>query len=101
MRFFTNIGLLAVMLLTTHIAFGSGNDADTSKRLPLFSNFVFQPQNSLQVNTRQFRAGLLYDVEDKKIVWQKEMNSSFPIASLTKMMVALLTVEDVHAGKIH
>lgn len=47
----------------------------------------------------EIRAGLLYDTETKKIVWQKDMFYAYPIASLTKMMVALLAVEDIRAGK--
>ncbi len=45
------------------------------------------------------KAGLLYDVESKKIIWEKEMNRAFPIASLTKIMVALLAMEDITDGK--
>jgi D-alanyl-D-alanine carboxypeptidase len=106
MSFFKNvfskgIGLLllfASILISTMVS-ASDNDADTIKRFPLFTNFVYQPENSMQVNTRHFRAGLLYDVENKKIVWEKQMNSVYPIASLTKMMVALLTIEDIKAEK--
>lgn len=47
----------------------------------------------------EIRAGLLYDVKRDRIVWQKDMDNAFPIASLTKMMVGLLAVEDVEAGK--
>ncbi len=64
-------------------------------------SFIYEPIPGVQANEREMKAGLLYDLENKKIVWQKEMNTSFPIASLTKMMVALLTVEDVRAGKIN
>src|SRR5437868_5448759 len=32
------------------------------------------------------RAGLLFDVKEKKITWEKDMKTSYPIASLTKMM---------------
>jgi serine-type D-Ala-D-Ala carboxypeptidase (penicillin-binding protein 5/6) len=45
------------------------------------------------------KAGLLFDVKQKKITWEKEMKNTYPIASLTKMMVALLTVEDIKNGK--
>jgi D-alanyl-D-alanine carboxypeptidase len=41
------------------------------------------------------RAGLLYDTEKEVVVWSKNMHSAYPIASLTKMMVALLAAEDV------
>lgn len=45
------------------------------------------------------KAGLLYDVESRKIIWEKKMNSAFPIASLTKMMVALIAMEDIKDAK--
>lgn len=41
------------------------------------------------------RAGLLYDAVTQKVVWEKDMHYAYPIASLTKMMVALLTVEAI------
>ena len=63
------------------------------------NEFVYQPDTNLQVNEGEIRAGLLYDAVNQKIVWEKNMSSSHPIASLTKMMVALLAVEDVRAGK--
>ena len=52
----------------------------------------------LEVQESEVRAGLLYDVENKKVIWQKNMQSAYPIASLTKMMVALLTIEDIKSG---
>ena len=45
------------------------------------------------------RAGLLYDREKNLIVWQKDMHYAYPIASLTKMMVALLATEDIKLQK--
>jgi D-alanyl-D-alanine carboxypeptidase (penicillin-binding protein 5/6) len=48
----------------------------------------------------EFRAGLLYDAERRVVVWEKNMHLTYPIASLTKMMVALLTAEDVRSGKV-
>lgn len=60
--------------------------------LELIPDFV--PQENI------IKAGLLYDVETRKIVWEKNMNVAFPIASLTKMMVALLTLEDLKEEKI-
>ena len=63
-------------------------------------SFILQPEAGIRANEHAMKAGLLYDLENKKIVWQKEMNTPFPIASLTKMMVALLAVEDIRQGKI-
>lgn len=54
----------------------------------------------LVANEQQIRAGLLYDVERGKIVWQKDLDYAYPIASLTKMMVGLLAMEDINSGKV-
>ena len=78
---------------------------DSSSTILNFYNtagsFIYRPDLNIHVNEHEMKAGLLYDLDSKRVVWQKDMNTSYPIASLTKMMVALLTVEDVHAGKIN
>lgn len=51
-------------------------------------------------NEGEIRAGLLYDTERGKIVWEKGVEAAYPIASLTKMMVGLLAIEDIRAGKV-
>ncbi len=48
----------------------------------------------------EVRAGLLFDIERNAIVWQKDMDYAYPIASLTKMMVGLLAMEDLAAGNV-
>lgn len=48
----------------------------------------------------QMRAGLLYDINENRIVFHKNLDQSLPIASVTKMMVALITAEHVEQGKI-
>jgi serine-type D-Ala-D-Ala carboxypeptidase (penicillin-binding protein 5/6) len=42
----------------------------------------------------------LYDLFSDTILWEKNMHKAYPIASLTKMMVGLLVIEDIYAGKI-
>ncbi|MDX9785777.1 MAG: LysM peptidoglycan-binding domain-containing protein [Desulfobacterales bacterium] len=54
----------------------------------------------VQIQDHAVRAGLLYDLSTDTVVWNKNMHQAYPIASLTKMMVGLLAVEDIHAGKI-
>jgi serine-type D-Ala-D-Ala carboxypeptidase (penicillin-binding protein 5/6) len=54
----------------------------------------------IKVNDRIVRGGLLYDMSSDSIIWQKNMYQAFPIASLTKMMVCFLALEDIHAGKV-
>ncbi len=74
--------------------------ADTSNVLPTaLSNAVIDRHNLIPYQEHEVKAGLLYDAVNKKIVWQKNMDMQLPIASLTKMMVALLAVEDIRAGK--
>ncbi len=102
-RNFAIMALLAMMLPC--YAGAAGPDRDDSLIVPDFSlmakQFAYQPDTTFRVNESEIRAGLLYDVVNKKIIWQKNMGSPYPIASLTKMMVALLTVEDVRAGKFN
>lgn len=64
-----------------------------------------QPKSDLrpptvQINDQAVRAGLLYDLSTDTVVWNKNMHHTYPIASLTKMMVGLLVFEDIRAGKI-
>jgi len=56
--------------------------------------------SSLAYEPTLFKAGLIYDYTENKLVWEKNLNQQFPIASLSKMMVALITMEQVQAGKI-
>ena len=39
------------------------------------------------------RAGLLFDLDDGRILWQRNPDARLHIASLTKMMTALLAVK--------
>ncbi|MBP6335497.1 MAG: LysM peptidoglycan-binding domain-containing protein [Bacteroidia bacterium] len=93
-------GLGIILFSMTSTANGGALPADTVSTMLTTSAIPVsvQPETSLIVNESEVRAGLLYDVENKKIIWQKNLNSAYPIASLTKMMVALLAVEDVRKG---
>ncbi len=63
------------------------------------TNDSFQPVE-ISLNDKSIRAGLLYDVSSDSVVWGKNTNQAFPIASLTKMMVALIAIEDIFEGKV-
>ena len=78
---------------------GSNDTISAIDYTGLSNRFNVFPAPSLGVNENEVKAGLLYDVVNNRIVWEKNLNSAFPIASLTKMMVALLTIEDINAGK--
>jgi D-alanyl-D-alanine carboxypeptidase len=44
------------------------------------------------------RAGILFDLTSGRVLWQRDATRRLPIASLTKMMTALLTVEAAPPG---
>ncbi|MBK5286661.1 MAG: serine hydrolase [Bacteroidia bacterium] len=97
------IALCAFALLCQPSFAGNAGDPendDSTKTANIATLFAIHPDTNILLNENLVRAGLLYDMDQKKIVWEKKMDVAFPIASLTKMMVALLTVEDIRAGKI-
>lgn len=62
-------------------------------------HFVIERAEGIAVREGEVRAGLMYDAEKSMVVWEKDMFYAYPIASLTKMMVALLATEDVRNGE--
>src|SRR5438105_608208 len=99
--FFSVVALCGMLSAFQAVAFKPPANEDSLKSTTLVTPFTFEPDSNVFVDQTHLKAGLLYDVQNQKIVWQKDMNKTYPIASLTKMMVALLTVEDIHAGKVH
>jgi serine-type D-Ala-D-Ala carboxypeptidase (penicillin-binding protein 5/6) len=79
--------------------FANAKGPDTLQYVPA-DNFQSSIIPGLVADENEIRAGLLYDVSRNTIVWQKDMDYSYPIASLTKMMVGLLAIEDIEAGNI-
>jgi D-alanyl-D-alanine carboxypeptidase len=77
-----------------------GTNASANTAAVHSAAFTLQLDTNVRPNANLVRAGLLYDMDQKKIVWEKKMDVAFPMASLTKMMVALITVEDIRSGKI-
>lgn len=45
------------------------------------------------------RAGLLFDLDTGQVLWARDPTRELPIASLSKMMTALLVVRSRHAGE--
>ena len=88
--------LLLVGLLFIASHFALADNRDTLKSPIVRNDYI----NGLVGDEDQIRAGLLYDVTRDKIVWDKKGDQVFPIASLTKMMVGLLAIEDIEAGKV-
>jgi D-alanyl-D-alanine carboxypeptidase (penicillin-binding protein 5/6) len=94
--FFYLILVAGVLCLPTQILVHSSQDAMVHNQ----SSVIVDAIAALAEREDEIRAGLLYDAERGVVVWEKHMYHAYPIASLTKMMVALLTVEDVRAGKV-
>jgi D-alanyl-D-alanine carboxypeptidase len=63
-------------------------------------NDLYCQPAEIEVNDRIVRAGLLYDISAETIIWEKRKDQAYPIASLTKMMVAFLAMEDIFSGKV-
>jgi len=99
--FFCALGLCIILCAPKSFALRPANEDSLKSVATLVSPFIYEHDSSVIVDQAQLKAGLLYDVQNQKIVWQKDMHKTYPIASLTKMMVALITVEDIHAGKVH
>jgi len=98
--------VLLVLLLPGRMpgmGYGNGiisNDTTGVLRVKKSSEFSISIDSSLGYNEKYMRAALIYDMNTNTVVWQKQMKTQVPIASLTKMMVALLTIEDIKAGII-
>ena len=98
--FLRGIFLLNLLMVFTFFQLAAaGGGTDTLPPIKI-SHFNFDKVDGLITNEREVRAGLLYDVERNKILWEKEMDSPAPIASLTKIMVCLLAIEDLNSGSI-
>lgn len=105
----TGIMFLHILfLLLVSQVFATGKDSlplkpDTSKSSVNHQkdfNTSIQPDLLSENSSSQIRAGLIYDYTAKTIVWEKDMKYAYPIASLTKMMVALIAIEDIKTGKV-
>lgn len=100
--FFVLTSAMGSMLMVLSVSANSGVlSSDTLNALnpdKLSGLISLKKEPALIVNESEVRAGMLFDVENKQVIWQKNMHNAYPIASLTKMMVALLAVEDVRKG---
>jgi D-alanyl-D-alanine carboxypeptidase (penicillin-binding protein 5/6) len=75
----------------------AGASLQTQALPPLESRFAVHASKEpgpVRVRFREPpRAGLLFDVESGRVLWQLHPHRKLPVASLTKMMTALLIVE--------
>lgn len=91
---------LILMLSATSPVNAQEGDALVGENAVITSpgRFVIEKTEGIAEREDEVRAGLLFDAEKSMVVWEKDMYYAYPIASLTKMMVALLATEDVRNG---
>lgn len=78
----------------------SASSSDELTELKTYDYINIEVDSSLAYAPELIRAGLIYDYDQNRLVWEKNMEEQLPIASLTKMMVALITMEHIRQGKI-
>jgi D-alanyl-D-alanine carboxypeptidase (penicillin-binding protein 5/6) len=94
-----------LLVCTAFQSFAGHNDSLTTRKdsVKILQPAVFSIAQQINLvsdkNYNDIRAGLIYDVTSNTIVWQKDLNTAYPIASLTKMMVALIGIEAIKSGK--
>jgi D-alanyl-D-alanine carboxypeptidase len=97
--------ILLCTLFSVKTGFAESNSgagaSDTTSYIRFQGQFPIDSSFGILVNNEShIRGGLLFDATTRNIVWQKDLYYAYPIASLTKMMVALLTVEDINNCKV-
>ena len=60
-------------------------------------NFDYSSAVSNFAGSKAAKAGILVDLENRKVLWAKNAQSSYGIASMSKMMTALLAMEKLAA----
>ncbi len=76
----------------------------TSTRLANYSEQYFR-RNDLSLPAAVLKlanncqAGAVFVVESRTILWGKNVDIAYPIASLSKMMTTLLLMEEIHQGR--
>lgn len=51
--------------------------------------------------SRPGKSGIIVDLNTRKVLWEKNSSRPVPIASLTKLMTALLLMEDMSSGRLN
>ncbi|HEY1512022.1 MAG TPA: hypothetical protein VGF93_23655 [Solirubrobacteraceae bacterium] len=97
------IGAAALLVLMPSRASGPANvhsSADpparhAAKRPPPHTEYGIKlapAAEQVRLNPKQLRSGLLFDVHSGDVLWERDPGHELPIASLTKMMTALVTI---------
>jgi serine-type D-Ala-D-Ala carboxypeptidase (penicillin-binding protein 5/6) len=92
-----SVSEIATPIVNSKLNYGSFLPYDNT----FLNSVTIDIKNNLISNESLGNAGLLCDWTEKKIVWSKKMFEPRCIASVTKMMVALITLEDIRARKLN
>jgi D-alanyl-D-alanine carboxypeptidase (penicillin-binding protein 5/6) len=80
----------------------AGRPSAVARAQPVRSAYGITPA-SVQVQVRLklgLRSGLLFDVRSGRVLWQRDGSAQVPIASLTKMMTALVVVAHARPSEL-
>jgi D-alanyl-D-alanine carboxypeptidase len=97
------IGAAALLVLMPSRASGPANVQSSAdpparhavKRPPPHTQYGIKlapAAEQVRLNPKQLRSGLLFDVHSGDVLWERNPGHELPIASLTKMMTALVTI---------
>lgn len=78
----------------------SANRNETTVKDASEENILIDIKPEIAYKPESIRAGLVFDVSQNKVVWEKGMNERNNIASLSKMMTALITLEEIENGNL-
>ena len=74
-------------------------------KVAIYANREFDYAKTINGNiaslpgTRLARSGILVDMKTRKVLWSKNPKKAVPIASMTKMMTALIAIEEIKKNK--
>ena len=60
---------------------------------------IIQTSNSKEEPKINSRAGIIYDRESKRVIWGKAENEKRPMASTTKIMSAIVVLENANLNE--
>ena len=80
-----------------------GLSGSVKEKLSIFSDDYFTPVGltppaALLKSTDACQAAGVFTLPDRRLLWGKRVESAYPMASLTKMMTALLVMEEIQYG---
>lgn len=89
--------LIIIVLSFTSVVYA--DDIDDMEIIN-WSEDVVQTTNSNEEPKLNSRAAIIYDRKSKRVIWGKEENEKRPMASTTKIMTAIVVLENANLNDI-